>query len=90
MVERAPDAAAHRIRKPLPGPYALDQTRAEAASQHFIHDFYGKVIRIVSLDPKVGHADIALVHVLFVDEVNPRLRRMNRGRQVFLSGWPLG
>src|SRR5262249_2502376 len=75
MIEASPDPSAHGIGEALRGADALEQTRGKAAAERLIEGLDGIVVGILARRAESDHSDVALIDVLFLDEVVAGFRR---------------
>src|SRR5580765_863132 len=80
------------VSKPLVRANAIHNAGSESATgKYVVHDEYGKVVGIITLDARQDHCDTALVNI-FVDDISSRRGggRIRRNRRQFLAGeWPI-
>ena len=70
MIEAGADAAAHRVRQPALGANVAEQARREAAAEDFIENLDSVSSQdCATFGAEGNHANVALVHVLFGDQV---------------------
>ena len=74
MIVCRTDAAAHVVSQPSLRAQTLEQSRRKAAAKDIVHDLNREIIRIVAPYAQLHHVNGALVHIIFVDEINSRLR----------------
>ncbi len=74
MIVGSAVGAADGVGQSALGAHVLKETRAEAAAEDFVHDREGVVVGVAAFGPESDDADIALVHIALLDEVDARLR----------------
>src|SRR5215469_10168970 len=74
MIEAGSNPSPHRVRETLGGADGLEQTRSKAAAERFVEDFDDVVVGILARRTQPDHSDVALIDVLFRNEVVTRFR----------------
>src|SRR5580692_5833438 len=69
MIEGAANPAAHRISETLGGANALHQTGRKSVAEYLIENLGGIVVGVVAENAQFHHADVALVHVSFRNQI---------------------
>src|SRR5215469_8506451 len=69
MPEVCADTSAHSVSQAALGPNVIEQARGEATTECFVEDADGVVVGIGAGSAEANHADVALVYVLFRNEI---------------------
>src|SRR5579863_8580764 len=69
MSEVGANASTHSVSEAALGSDIVKQARGESSTKGFVENADGVIVRIVASGPQRNHPDVALVYILFRDEV---------------------